>query len=105
MPFKKGEINNPRGRPKGSRHKLQEDFLKDLIEVWEKKGKKALEVACVTSPMKFVEMVASLQPSETKVDVTNTINIESESVRALTGWIEGTARDITPSKNENSLPS
>ena len=34
-PFKPGQSGNPRGRPKGSRHKLSERFFAELCEDWE----------------------------------------------------------------------
>jgi len=39
----KGQSGNPAGRPISSRHKLAERLIADISEVWERKGRDALE--------------------------------------------------------------
>ena len=63
-PFEKG---NP-GRPKGSKNKLSEDFLRDICEVWDKHGKDALLTVARDEPAKFVQVAASLIPKEMKIE-------------------------------------
>jgi len=64
-PFKKGEG----GRPKGSRNKLQEDFLKDFCQAWEKYGVQALMDVAASKPEVFVKVAASLMPKELKAEI------------------------------------
>ena len=61
------------GRPKGSRNKLAEDFLADVLNEWESHGAVALSDMREKSPGDFVKMVASLLPKEM------TLNLNSES--------------------------
>ena len=62
--WKKGESGNPAGRPKGSRNRLREAFLKNLCEAWEKHGVAAIEKVAKDDPTAFVRVVASLLPKE-----------------------------------------
>ena len=66
-PWPKGVSGNPAGRPKGSRHKLTEQFLAALAEDFEANGKIAVEEARSKDPMGYVRTIASLCPKELDV--------------------------------------
>jgi hypothetical protein len=56
--------NGGPGRPKGSRNKLGEEFLDDLIEEWRANGKKALALCAAREPTQFCKLVSNILPKE-----------------------------------------
>jgi hypothetical protein len=67
-PWQPGQSGNPAGRPKGSRNKLEERFLADLLEHWESNGNDAIAAACDKDPVGYVKVVASLMPKKVDPD-------------------------------------
>jgi hypothetical protein len=57
---------NPAGRPKGSRVKLEEVFVADMVEAWKLYGKEALERTAAKEPSKFAQIAASVLPKQTQ---------------------------------------
>ena len=70
-PFEKGNNANPTGRPKGSRNKLGEDFIKDLLVHWTENGTQALTDCLKHSPSQYVKVVASLLPKQIDMKLDN----------------------------------
>jgi hypothetical protein len=80
MPFKKGQINNPKGKLAGTRDAINKLFLRDTIATWRKHGTDALDKMATERPSDFVRVVAALQPKEANVSVNATI----EQIQSLT---------------------
>lgn len=58
------------GRPKGSpRYELGQDFVRDLHEAWQEKGKAAIDVVIAERPHEFLKVVAGLLPKDINVKV------------------------------------
>jgi hypothetical protein len=90
-PFKwrPGQSPNPAGRPKGSRNKLAENFLADVLKEWEAHGAVAISDMRDKNPGDFVKMVASLLPKDVNLNITDNLSELSDDellgqVRALT---------------------
>ncbi len=79
--WKPGQSGNPKGRPKGSRHKINEAFLRDFQEAWEALGRPALLAMAWQHPDKFVQCAASLLPKESKLEVAVT-DLTDEQLRS-----------------------
>jgi hypothetical protein len=67
--FVKGQSGNPAGKPLGTRHKLNEAFIRDLNEIWAQSGKGALERLAISEPAKLVEAVGRTLPKELAVSL------------------------------------
>ncbi len=68
-PFKSGsEWNgNAAGRPKGSRNKLCEDFIKALADDFAESGIEAIKQARADRPAQYIAIIAGLLPKDLTV--------------------------------------
>lgn len=57
------------GRPKGSRNKLGESFVADLLADWENHGSETIEQVRKERPADYLKVVASILPKDVNVNV------------------------------------
>lgn len=69
------------GRPKGSRNKLGEDFIKALAESFELHGAETIETVRLEKPDAYVKVIASLLPKEFKIETTSDLTDEQLDAR------------------------
>jgi hypothetical protein len=70
------------GRPRGSRAKLGEDFLRDLHEAWQAKGKQAIANVVEERPHEFLKVVAGLLPKDINIKVDQLSEIDDSELAA-----------------------
>jgi hypothetical protein len=97
-PIVPGQRLNPHGRPKGSRHRLAEQFVKDLYTVWEESGIEAIRRMAAIQPGRFVQVVVSVLPKDIEVERQNTVIVVPSEASDVTQWL----KDVTPPKPEVS---
>lgn len=74
--IKPGEVRNPKGRPKGSRNKFAEEFVKDFLEDWEKHGRDAIKKARRLDPVAYLRVASSLIPKDFNINMSSESDIE-----------------------------
>lgn len=85
IPAKKGEVRNPKGRPKGTRNKFSEAFMRDILEDWEEGGAKAIKAVRENDPSTYLRVAASIIPKD--------ININDTREAAFDNFIENLEDD------------
>jgi len=85
--FKPGQVANPKGRPKGARHKLGEAFLEALASDFEANGPQVIAEVRENRPADYIKVIASILPKEmnVKVDTTDELTDDQldQRIRAL----------------------
>jgi hypothetical protein len=79
-PWQPGQSGNPAGRPRGSRVKLGEAFLSDLMADWEEHGTTAVKAMREKSPGDYVKVVAATLPKELNVKVSELDELSDEQL-------------------------
>ena len=80
---------------KGSRRRLEEDFVHDVWAAWREHGKAALDIVATREPAKFAQLAASVLPKHT--NATSTHRLEMMSDTELATIIEECEQEISAS--------
>jgi hypothetical protein len=86
-PFKPGHSRQSQGRPRGSRHKLSEEVLADLMADFEENGADAIQRVRETDPTAYVRIIASLLPKQAEKVPNPFENLTDEELDALEAWL------------------
>lgn len=93
--FKPG---NP-GRPKGSRNKLGEAFLSDLVASWEANGPEVIERVILEKPEQYLKVVASLMPKDLNVNVNHLHEMSDDELLNQMRQLDAVIRPFIASHN------
>jgi hypothetical protein len=108
-PWKPGQSGNPKGRPKGSRDKINEAFIREMVAAWEIHGRAAIEKVAKADPTNFVKIAASLLPKDVNVkgEHDHKHNHEHRSVSETAQWLADvlgqTGKDRATGDQVNSI--
>lgn len=107
--FLKG-VKGVGGRKRGSRVKLAEDVVADVLESWRKEGPTVLARLACFEPGKYADFIAKVLPREVKVEYTVTDGISDDQLERMIDFaqqmaargavIEGHVRNVTPTAPE-----
>ncbi|MBO9580319.1 MAG: hypothetical protein J7498_05460 [Sphingobium sp.] len=92
--IKPGEVRNPHGRPKGSRHKLGEDFLKALQADFAQHGKRVIEDVREEKPDVYLKVIASVLPKEIEVSGEVALTTKEQRDAALSAFQRTLAEEV-----------
>lgn len=109
-PWKPGQSGNPKGRPKGARGKLGEDFLSDLYEHWQGNGPVAIATVFKERPHEYLKVVASLLPKQVEIKDSTFEDVSPEQLAALIvaarsalGLADGSGEGISATQGPQSV--
>ena len=82
-PIQPGQVLNPKGRPKGSRHKLGEQFVQALQADFQEHGPEAIVRVRDEQPAAYLRVIASLMPKQIEIKEGAFDGVSDEELAAL----------------------
>ncbi len=108
--FGPGNNANPTGRPKGSRNKLGEDFLRAMQEDFATNGVQAIEEVRTQRPHEYLKVIASILPKQIELKEGSFDGFSDEQLASLVyaarsalSVIEGSGAGETNQGNPQSV--
>lgn len=80
------------GRKKGSRNKLGEEFLQDMLDAWQTQGKEVIARVIEERPQDFMKVVASLLPRDVNLNVNSMEEVTDDELLQRIRDLDATIR-------------
>lgn len=101
--WKPGVSPNPRGRPKGSRNKLGEEFVAALQADFEQHGPAVIETVRAEQPAQYLKVIAAVIPKEVNVNVSPLEDLSDDDLeRAIAAILHRSPSAASPSEGEGT---
>lgn len=97
--------NNGGGRPKGSRNKLGEQFIEDLLTSWQANGPNAIQRVIDEKPDQYLKVVASLMPKDMNVNINQTDGMTDDQLIARIRSLDSVIKPFLAAQGENGTDS
>jgi len=102
--FKPGETRNPNGRPKGSRHKLDECFVKALYEDFKEGGVDAIRACRTDKPDVYLNVIAKVLPKQVEMKADDALADLAQGLSAVAEFLGQVAAEAGSSDHAGMVP-
>ena len=99
--FKPGQSGNPKGREKGSRNKLGEEFIQKLYADFQEHGEAAIVQVRTEKPDAYLKVISGILPKELKI--TNESDLTDEQLIERIRQLDSVIRPFLSSEGTSDV--